>query len=207
MLTRMVWVKRLKEQYPDRIPAGQITQFVVGAAGETDQDLLTATGRLYGEIGLRRAYFSAFTPVPDTPLDHLSPAPLLRQHRLYQSDWLMRFYGFSASELVFDDHGYLPMAVDPKMAWALGHPEFFPLEVLRTDYEKLLRVPGIGPISAKRIVELRRSATLNDPRQLTRLGVVMKRAAPYLLLQGRPLTPESSRIKPVQLDLWSPGPI
>jgi predicted DNA-binding helix-hairpin-helix protein len=207
MLTRMVWVKRLKERYPDRIPAGQITQFVVGAAGETDQDLLTATHRLYGEIGLRRAYFSAFSPVPDTPLDHLSPAPLLRQHRLYQADWLMRIYGFSASELVFDDRGRLPAAVDPKMAWALGHPEFFPLEVLRAEYEKLLRVPGIGPVSAKRIVELRRSSILTDPRQLTRLGVVMKRAAPYLLLHGRPLTPASPRIKPVQLDLWSPVPI
>ncbi|HTN44622.1 MAG TPA: putative DNA modification/repair radical SAM protein [Nitrospiria bacterium] len=207
MLTRMVWVKRLKQQYPDRIPAGQITQFVVGAAGETDLDLLAATGRLYGEIGLRRAYFSAFSPVPDTPLDHLSPAPLQRQHRLYQADWLLRFYGFSVPELIFDDRGHLPTAVDPKTAWALGHPEFFPLEVLRSDYEKLLRVPGIGPISAKRIAELRRSAVLTDPRQLTRLGVVMKRAAPYLLLHGRPLTPASSRIKPVQLDLWSPEPI
>ncbi|MBI3596354.1 MAG: putative DNA modification/repair radical SAM protein, partial [Nitrospirae bacterium] len=132
------------------------------------------------------------------------PAPLLRQHRLYQADWLMRFYGFSISELVFDDHGHLPMALDPKMAWAMGHPEFFPLEIMRADYEKLLRVPGIGPISAKRIAELRRSAIIADPRQLTRLGVVLKRAAPYLLLHGRPLTPAPLRIKPVQLDLWSP---
>jgi len=204
MLTRMVWAKRLKQEHPGLIPAGQITQFVVGAAGETDQDLLTATDRLYGEIGLRRAYFSAFSPIPDTPLDHHPPAPLLRQHRLYQADWLMRFYGFSISELVFDERGHLPMAFDPKMAWAIGHPEFFPLEIIRADYEKLLRVPGIGPISANRIVELRRSSVITDARQLTRLGVVMKRAAPYLLLHGRPLTPAPRRVKPAQLDLWSP---
>jgi putative DNA modification/repair radical SAM protein len=204
MLTRMVWAKRLKQEYPALIPAGQITQFVVGAAGETDHDLLTATDRLYGEIGLRRAYFSAFSPIPGTPLEHLPPVPLLRQYRLYQADWLLRFYGFSISELVFDDRGHLPMAFDPKTAWAMGHPEFFPLELMRTDYEKLLRVPGIGPISAKRIAELRRSAVITDARQLTRLGVVMKRAAPYLLLHGRPLTPEPLRIKPAQLDLWPP---
>jgi predicted DNA-binding helix-hairpin-helix protein len=118
----------------------------------------------------------------------------------------MRFYGFSASELVFDDRGHLPMGLDPKMAWATGHPEFFPLELMKADYRKLLRVPGIGPISAKRIAELRRSAVITDPRQLTRLGVVMKRAAPYLLLHGRRLTPAPIRIKPAQLDLWSPEP-
>ncbi|MBI3610536.1 MAG: radical SAM protein [Nitrospirae bacterium] len=206
MLTRMVWVKRVKDADPDRIPAGQITQFVVGAAGETDHDLLAAVDRLYKQIGLRRAYFSAFSPVPDTPLDHLPPTPLLRQNRLYQADWLLRFYGFSPTELVFNAEGRLPLAVDPKMAWAANHPEFFPLDATKADYEMLLRVPGIGPTSARRLIELRRSLVVTDPQSLTRLGVVLKRAAPFLLLQGRPLTSilSQTRVRPAQLDLWSP---
>jgi predicted DNA-binding helix-hairpin-helix protein len=206
MITRMIWIKRLKEQRPALIPAGHITQFVVGAAGETDRDLLTATERLYREIALRRAYFSAFSPVPDTPLDHRAPAPLLRQHRLYQADWLMRFYGFSASELVFNGQGGLPPGLDPKMAWALSHPEFFPLEIRTAPIEMLLRVPGIGPVSARRLAELRRSTVIGDARELTRLGVLIKRAAPFLLLRGRAVTPSRGPIPigPAQLDLWPP---
>jgi putative DNA modification/repair radical SAM protein len=202
ILTRMVWVKRLKETHSNLIRAGQITQFVVGAAGESDFDLMATTDQLYKQIGLRRAYFSAFSPVPDTPLDHLPPAPLLRQHRLYQADWLLRFYDFSLSEMVFDENGLLPLAVDPKMAWAMRHPEFFPIEIQTAPYEMLLRVPGIGPISAKRITELRRSSIITDLKHLTRLGVVTKRAAPFLLLRGRafplPVSP-----RPIQMDLWS----
>jgi predicted DNA-binding helix-hairpin-helix protein len=209
MIARMVWIGRLKEQRPGLIPAGHITQFVVGAAGETDRDLLTATERLYREVRLRRAYFSAFSPVPDTPLDHRPPAPLLRQRRLYQADWLMRFYGFSASELVFDARDGLPPGVDPKTAWALGHPEFFPLDIRTAPYERLLRVPGIGPVSARRLSELRRSSVILDPRDLARLGVLLKRAAPFLLLNGRAVTSSRvpARIESAQLDLWPPHDI
>jgi putative DNA modification/repair radical SAM protein len=206
LLTHIVWVKRIQELHPDWNRAGQITQFVVGAAGETDRELLSATERLYKEIGLRRAYFSAFGPVPDTPIAHLGPTPLLRQHRLYQADWLMRFYGFSPAELAFNEQDHLPLETDPKMAWAGRHPEFFPLDIKTAPYERLIRVPGIGPVSAKRIVELRRTLTLTDARQLIRLGVVVKRAAPFLLLRGRSLVPISSqtRNKSTQLNLWSP---
>ena len=202
ILTRMVWVKRMKDSHPNLIPAGQITQFVVGAAGESDLDLLSATDQLYKQVGLRRAYFSAFSPVPDTPLDHLPATPLLRQNRLYQADWLMRFYGFSVSELVFDERSLLPLNVDPKMAWATSHPEWFPMEIKTAPYEMLVRVPGIGPISAKRIVDNRRSSVITDIKHLTRLGVVTKRAASFLLFNGRIFaTPAPSR--PRQMNLWS----
>jgi len=175
----------MTQEQPGLARAGQITQFVVGASGESDLDLLGTTARLYREIKLRRAYFSAFSPVPDTPLDHVPPVPLLRQHRLYQADWLLRFYGFSVDELAFDDQGLLPLAADPKLAWALRHPECFPLELSTAPPERLLRVPGIGPLSAKRIAQIRRTTAITDLAQLTRLGVAAKRAAPFLLLGGR----------------------
>jgi predicted DNA-binding helix-hairpin-helix protein len=204
MITRMIWIKQLKEQQPRRIPSGHITQFVVGPAGETDRDLLTATHRLYREVGLRRAYFSAFSPVQDTPLDDRPAAPLLRQHRLYQADWLMRFYGFSAAELVFDDLGLLPAAVDPKTAWAMDHPEFFPIDAMSAPYEDLIRVPGIGPVSARRLTELRGSSVITDPRHLSRLGIVVRRSAPFLLLHGRAIEVPRDPTRPgtSQLALW-----
>jgi putative DNA modification/repair radical SAM protein len=206
ILSRMVWVKRLQEEQPGLIRAGQITQFVVGAAGESDLDLLNTTARLYQQVGLRRAYFSAFSPIPETPLDHLPPAPPLRQHRLYQADWLLRFYGFSVDELAFDDRGHLPLAADPKLAWALRHPELFPMELQKAPYEMLLRVPGIGPLSARRIADLRRSTAITDLRQLSRLGVATRRAGLFLLLGGRSMAPVPApdQIRSAQLDLWSP---
>lgn len=208
ILTRMVWINRLTEEQPGLARAGQITQFVVGAAGESDLDLLQTTDRLYREIKLRRAYFSAFSPIAGTPLDHLPPAPLLRQHRLYQADWLLRFYGFSADELAFDEQGLLPLAADPKLAWALRHPERFPLELSSAPAELLLRVPGIGPLSAKRIVETRRTTAITDLAQLTRLGVVAKRAAPFLFLGGRTLASASpsGRQRVAQLVFWPDAP-
>ncbi len=205
ILTRMVWVNRIMQQQPGLARAGQITQFVVGAAGESDLDLLQATDRLYREIKLRRAYFSAFSPIPDTPLDHVPPASLLRQHRLYQADWLLRFYGFSVGELAFDERGHLPLAADPKLAWALRHHEFFPLELSTAPVEMLLRVPGVGLLSAKRIIETRRTTAITDLTQLTRLGVVAKRAVPFLLLGGRaPVSVlRSGRRHGAQLAFWS----
>ena len=179
-------------------PAGQTTQFVVGAAGESDRELLSATERLYRELGLARVYFSAFQPVPDTPLDGHPPTPLLREHRLYQSDWLLRKYGFSLDDLVFDEKGNLPREADPKLMWALAHPERFPVEVNRASREELLRVPGIGPRSASRIVRLRRRGKFRHLSDLRKIGVVVKRAAPFVLLDGkRPL---------YQLRLWESPP-
>jgi predicted DNA-binding helix-hairpin-helix protein len=206
MLGQLKWIKDRKLAHPNLIRAGTITQFVVGAADESDQEILSATERLYQDLNLRRAYFSAFSPIPDTPLKNHLPTPLLREHRLYQADWLMRFYGFKMHELILDDAGNLPLEQDPKQVWALAHQNFFPLEVNTAPYELLLRVPGIGPISANRIVAIRRSCSITDLGQLTRIGVAAKRAASYLLLKGRLLVtvaPHRTRIKPAQLDLWT----
>ncbi len=172
----------------------QTTQFVVGAAGEADYELLSTTTRLYAEFKLARVYYSAFQPVSDTPLEGRAPTPAIREHRLYQSDFLLRQYGFSFDELVFDRAGNLPHAADPKLMWAQTHPEWFPVEVNRADRECLLRVPGIGPRSAARILALRRQRAFRDVESLKRLGINVQRVAPYILLAGK---------RPVaQLPLW-----
>jgi len=174
--------------------AGQTTQFVVGAAGETDRELLSTSQMLYEELGLARAYYSAFSPVPDTPLASQPPTPPLREHRLYQGDFLLRRYGFRAEELIFDAQGHLPLHTDPKTAWAEAHRELFPLELNRAPRELLLRIPGIGPVAARRVLDARRRGTLRSLGDLEKLGIAAEKAAPYILLAGRrPL---------VQLSLW-----
>ncbi len=178
--------------------AGQTTQFVVGAAGEPDREILDTTARLYGELGLKRAYFSAFQPVRGTPLDGREPTPAWREHRLYQADWLLRFYGFRFEDLVFDGEGCLARRADPKMMWARAHPELFPVEVNRASREELLRVPGFGPRSVERLLRWRREAQIHDMADLGRAGAMTARAAPFVLLAGaRP---------PHQLPLWEPEP-
>jgi predicted DNA-binding helix-hairpin-helix protein len=171
-------------QNPD-VKADLTTQFVVGPAGESDQEILSTTERLHRDFGLTRAYFSAFNPVQGTPLENHPRTPLLRQNRLYQSDFLLRFYGFAVQDLTFNDSGNLCTDTDPKMAWAQRHPEFFPIEVNRASREQLLRVPGIGPRSAARILELRRQGTFRCLEDLRAIGAVAGRAAPFVLLDGR----------------------
>jgi putative DNA modification/repair radical SAM protein len=191
--------KRLIDASGGRLaPAGQTTQFVVGAAGESDQEILSTTARLYAELGLKRAYFSAFQPVRGTPLDGLEPTPAWREHRLYQADWLLRFYGFGFDDLTFDGAGHLPRQADPKMLYACAHPELFPVEVNRASRAELLRVPGIGPRSAARLLQWRRQGTLRNLEDLKRAGAVSARAAPFLLLDGRR--------PPHQLPLWDELP-
>ncbi len=165
--------------------AGTVTQFVVGPAGESDRELLYTTQSLYDARALTRAYYSAFSPVPDTPLAGVAPTSPLREHRLYQGDFLLRHYGFRAEELVYDETGNLRLDRDPKLAWALAHPEHFPVEVNRAGRFQLLRVPGIGPRAADRILVARRQGTLRDLGQLGRLGVDTRRAAPFILMAGR----------------------
>jgi len=164
---------------------GLTTQFVVGAVGESDRELLTTTQRLYDELRLARSYFSPFEPVPDTPLEDHPAVPLWRQHRLYQSDFLMRYYGFRSQEFVFTEQGDLPRSLDPKLAWAQAHPERFPVEVNRATRTALLRVPGIGPVATQRILHARRQSRLRFLSDLRQLGAVTSRAAPYVLLNGR----------------------
>lgn len=161
------------------------TQFVVGAADESDRELLRSVGWLYQHVQLARAYYSAFSPIRDTPLENHDPAPQWRQNRLYQADALLRQYEFLAEEVVFDASDKLPRDADPKLAWALAHPERFPIEVNGAERRELLRVPGLGPGSVDVILRRRRQGTL---RELDDLGIVCglaRRAAPFVLLDGR----------------------
>jgi putative DNA modification/repair radical SAM protein len=191
--------KRLIDASGGRLaPAGQTTQFVVGAARESDEQILSTTARLYRELDLRRTYFSAFQPVPGTPLDGMEPTPAWREHRLYQADWLLRFYGFGFEDLIFDGGGNLPRGADPKMMYAQAHPELFPVEVNRASREELLRVPGLGPRSVARILQWRRQGSLKDLSTLNKAGAVANRAASFVLLDGQH--------PPHQLPLWKAWP-
>ncbi|HEY51686.1 MAG TPA: putative DNA modification/repair radical SAM protein [Dehalococcoidia bacterium] len=182
----MQWVKKLKASDEGLVPSGQTTQFVVGAAGETDLDLLRTTSALYHEVELRRAYFSPFRPVRDSPLEGLPPANPLRAHRLYQSDWLLRVYGFPLNEveLALGEKGNLSLKKDPKLIIAERQPWLFPVDVNRASYGELLRVPGVGPVSAQRIIEARREHSIDSMLQLRKMRVVTSRAAPYIWFQG-----------------------
>lgn len=184
IIGRMEWVKRYSET-TRRVPCGQTTQFVVGAAGESDRDILRTTRRLYGDIRLRRAYFSAYRPIAGSRLEGVPPAPPMREHRLYQSDWLLRVYRFPLEEveLALKKDGALPLSKDPKQAIAERQPWLFPVDVNRASYSELLRVPGIGPLTAKRIVQLRGGHQVRSLDEVRRLGGAAKRAAPYLWLK------------------------
>ena len=186
LMQPMQWARQLIEEAGGRLArAGQTTQFIVGAAGESDREILATTSQLYEKMGLARAYFSGFQPVAGTALENHPAAPPLREHRLYQSDWLLRQYGFSFAELIFDDQGGLPRQADPKMMWALTYPERFPIEVNRASREELLRVPGLGPRSVARILRLRRKGAFRSPLDLTKVGAVVSRAMPFVLLDGK----------------------
>jgi putative DNA modification/repair radical SAM protein len=170
---------------PRFAPAGQSTQLIVGATPESDRDIITLTEGLYNKLELKRVYYSAYIPgSSDIRLPALPTPPLLREHRLYQADWLLRFYGFSAHELLDEARPNLDMRFDPKSDWALRHLELFPVEANRVDYEVLLRVPGIGIRSAQRIVQARRGSRLGEA-ELKKLGVVLKRAKYFLTAGGR----------------------
>jgi predicted DNA-binding helix-hairpin-helix protein len=170
---------------PYRSGPSQTTQFVVGPAGETDQELLRTTAYLRRTVGLARVYFSAFRPVPDTPLDDQPAESAIRERRLYQSDFLLRDYGFNADELVFDEEGRLPQDEDPKLVWARHHLAHAPIEINRAEKRDLLRVPGIGPVGVERIMYARRLRRLRELKNLRQLGILADRAAPFILLNGR----------------------
>ena len=180
-------VERGKSRKAPRFaPAGQSTQMIIGASPETDFQILKLSQGLYNRINLKRVYYSAFVPVnDDNRLPVLASPPLLREHRLYQADWLLRFYGFSAEEILSDEAPNLDESFDPKTAWALRHPEFFPVEINCADYGTLLRVPGIGVTSARRIIAARRFSVIT-PEGMKKIGVVMKRAKYFITCSGRP---------------------
>lgn len=168
------------------VPAGQSTQIIVGATRDSDLTILKTTETLYNRFGLKRVYFSAYIPVnssPNLPAPTTMP-PLAREHRLYQADWLLRFYNFKAEELVNSDYPHLDTDFDPKIAWALRNIHLFPLEVNKASYQELLRIPGIGVGSALRIISQRRLAPVSFDN-LAKIGVVLKRASFFLTCQGR----------------------
>lgn len=171
---------------PKFAPAGQSTQMIIGATEDTDYQILKLSSALYNKYRLKRVFFSAYMPVLSNPLLPAvnTPPPLLREHRLYQADWLLRFYGFEADELLDEQHQSFNPLVDPKCNWALSHMEQFPLEVSRAPYEKLLRVPGIGVTSAKRILTARRVSRLSY-EGLKKMGVVLKRAQYFITVNGK----------------------
>ena len=170
---------------PLRSGPSQTTQFVVGAAGETDRELVEMTWRLGAELGFARTYFSGFRPVADTPLEDREPVPAVREHRLYQAEFLMRSYGFSFDEIAFDDGGMLPQDRDPKLAAAIAREDHFPIEVNTAERWGLLRVPGIGPTSAERILQVRGKHKLTSLKHLQLLGARADRARNFVTLGGR----------------------
>ncbi|HJZ22815.1 MAG TPA: biotin synthase, partial [Bradyrhizobium sp.] len=167
---------------PRFAPAGQSTQMIVGADTADDKTILNTSANLYGSYQLKRVYYSAFSPIPDASraLPLLAP-PLVREHRLYQADWLMRFYGFDAGEIVEEAAGMLPLDIDPKLAWALRHRDRFPLDVNRASREELLRVPGFGAKAVDRIIATRRTTSIRVA-DLARLHIIGNKALPFIVL-------------------------
>ena len=180
--------RKLIRHVPKFVPAGQTTQMVVGAAGETDQQIIQMADHHYKTYQLKRVYYSGYIPIntEERQLPAVGTAPpLLRENRLYQSDWLMRFYGFAATELVDAEHPNLDLEVDPKLAWALRNPQAFPIDINQADYALILRVPGIGVRSALKIVQARRFGRLHAD-QLKKMGVAYNRAQHFIRCADTP---------------------
>ena len=180
--------------------SGITTQFVVGATPDADQAILRTVARLHRGGEVHHVHFSAFRPIIDTPMENVAGTPVLREQRLYQAEYLLRDYAFGADEIVFGPDGNLPLGTDPKVAWALAHPEKFPVEIGTATFEELIRVPGIGTTGARRIIAERRSTVFRSAADLQKLGVRATQAAGFLTLQGRRLQ-HDRWIE--QLGIWS----
>jgi predicted DNA-binding helix-hairpin-helix protein len=190
LLQPLRWMEEIRRTQPGylgwkgRWPSS-VTQFVVGAVGENDLELLSTTAYLYSQLALKRTYFSAFNPIEDTPLENTPPTPEIRQNRLYEASFLLRDYGFILEELPFDPSGNLPLNTDPKSAWASQNLSAAPIELNRATRQELLRIPGIGPKSAGVILSARRQNKLREVDDLRKLGIRAEKALPYILLDGR----------------------
>jgi len=183
LLSGLKKISQVNREKP--LKAGITTQLVVGAAGEKDKEILNLSYQLYKSYKLQRVYYSSFMPVIDTPLENFSPCLPLREYRLYQAGFLLRGYGFTPDELVFNKEGDLPQRFDPKLAWAMSHPDNFPVEINKADFWQLLRVPGIGKISARRIVKNRKDNKFTKIGQLKLTGAVVSRARDFVTLEGK----------------------
>jgi predicted DNA-binding helix-hairpin-helix protein len=184
------WVEEIRRTQPaykgwnGRWPS-TVTQFVAGGSDESDLELLTTTDWLMKNVRLRRAYFSAFHPIADTPMENKAAVDPLREHRLYQASFLLRDYGFELEEMPFTTDGNLPLPTDPKLAWAEQNLREKPVEINKAQRQELLRIPGIGPKSVDEILKVRRVQKFRDLTALRKLGIIVARAAPFLLLDGR----------------------
>lgn len=184
LIQRLAWISRLREE--EGLRASSVTQFVVGAVGETDLELLQISDRLYNRLGLKRTYFSSFRPVSQTPFEELPPSDRKREFRLYQASFLLRDYGWDVEELPFQRDANLRLDMDPKLAWAKANLAEAPVELNRADRHQLLRVPGIGPKYADAILRARRRGTLTDLAHLRAIGVRdLQKTSPFILLDGR----------------------
>jgi len=190
LLAPLKWMEEIRrEQSPhstwnDRW-ASSITQLVIGAAGENDLELLSTSEYLYRQASLKRIYYSAFSPIPDTPFENLPAENPTRQHRLYQASFLLRDYGYGLEEMPFAPNGNLPLDTDPKLAWAKANLAHEPIEINRAHREELLRIPGIGPKGAMKVLLARRKGKLHELDDLRRLGVYAVKAAPFILIDGK----------------------
>jgi putative DNA modification/repair radical SAM protein len=186
ILEPMREVKALQLKSPGLVPSGQTTQFVVGAAGERDRDILNTTEALYREMQLRRVYFSAYKPIGDPRLEGVDAASPWREHRLYQADWLLRIYKFTPGEvsMALDGGGNLSLKRNPKQTIAAKQPWLYPIDINKASYEELLHVPGIGPVSARRITQLRQIHDVSAVEQLQKLHVRYREAMPFIWFKG-----------------------
>jgi predicted DNA-binding helix-hairpin-helix protein len=186
LLTMLLWAQEIRRKHPYEKLAGTVTQFVVGAVGDTDHELLSLSSHLYREAGLTRAYYSGFSPVVQTPFENLQSTNPLREHRLYQASFLLRDYGWNVEDLAFMADGNMQLDVDPKKAWAEMYLRSAPVDIMTARREQLLRVPGIGPKGADAILQARRRGHLTELADLRKLNIhVPEQAAPYILLNGR----------------------
>lgn len=186
LLRMLQLAAEIRREHPYEKLAGTVTQFVVGAVGDTDQELLSLSHILYRQHGLTRAYYSGFHPVMQTPFENLPSTDPLREHRLYQASFLLRDYGWQVDDLPFLHDGNMQLELDPKRAWAERYLRDHPIDIMKASREQLLRVPGIGPVGAKAILQARRRGHITEIEHLRKLNIrAPEQAAPYILLNGQ----------------------
>jgi len=188
ILKQMQWIETLRRKRLIPRKVGQTTQFVVGGSDdptENDRALLTVAGYLYDQLDFRRIFYSPFNPVPGTPLEGRSPENPKRSFRLYQADFLLSKYNFKPDDFTFDETGRLPLDRDPKEAWAEAHPEIFPLDIMRAEPDQIMRVPGIGPLTAKRILQGRVDGSLRSVEDFRKMARMQKKAFEYVMVNGK----------------------